>query len=160
MDGDDAVRFCDKCRKNVYNVAALAPEEAVALVERAEGRVCLQLTRRTDGTIVTGDCWTQLRRARKRGLLALAAAAPMILAAQFWSQGFGLRAFYGIFHRPPGPTVTRGELAPLVVPAPTRNGAQSSKPSAPTRHKERPATHHVSMGAIGSVRPGTMDDLF
>ena len=38
MKGDDAVRFCDKCRKNVYNVAALSRAEAVAIIERAEGR--------------------------------------------------------------------------------------------------------------------------
>jgi hypothetical protein len=100
MEGDDAVRFCGQCRKNVYNVAQLSRAEAIALIERAEGRVCVQLTRRSDGTIATGDCWTQLRRARKRGLLALAAAAPAILAAQLWSEGFGLRALAGLFHRP------------------------------------------------------------
>ncbi len=32
MAGDERIRFCDRCRKNVYNVAALSPAEALALV--------------------------------------------------------------------------------------------------------------------------------
>src|SRR5262245_38832274 len=32
MNGDDAVRFCDRCRKNVYNVAAMTPDEAVDII--------------------------------------------------------------------------------------------------------------------------------
>jgi hypothetical protein len=115
MPGDDAVRFCFQCRQNVYNFAGLSPAEALALVDRAEGRVCVRLTRRADGTLVTGDCWALLRRARKRGLLALAVAAPAILAAQLWSQAFGLRALYALVHRPPAPVITAG--APM-LPAP------------------------------------------
>jgi hypothetical protein len=115
MTGDDAVRFCGQCRKNVYNVAALSRAEAVALIEQAEGRVCMQLTRRADGTIATGDCWAQLRRARSRGLVAFAVALPVILAAQLWSQAFGLRTLFAIFHRPPPCAVmsrTLGEPEP------------------------------------------------
>jgi hypothetical protein len=67
MEGDDQVRFCGRCRKNVYNVAAMSRGEALAVVERSEGRVCMVLTRRQDGTLVTGDCWAALRRARRRG---------------------------------------------------------------------------------------------
>jgi hypothetical protein len=122
MEGDDAVRFCGKCRKNVYNVAQLSRAEAIALIQRAEGRVCVQLTRRADGTIATGDCWAQLRRARKRGLFALAAAAPAILIAQLWSQAFGLRALGALFHRPhPAlsvPATTLGEPPIPDRPAP------------------------------------------
>jgi hypothetical protein len=56
MTGDDAVRFCDKCRKNVYDVAQLSRAEAVSAIERAEGRACVRLSRRADGTIATGCC--------------------------------------------------------------------------------------------------------
>jgi hypothetical protein len=98
MRGDDAVRFCGKCGKNVYDVRSLTRQEALDLVEKAEGRVCMQLSWRRDGTLATGDCWARLRRARRRGLLALLAALPVILLAQLWSQAFGLRALYGMFH--------------------------------------------------------------
>jgi len=101
MMGDDQVRFCDRCRKNVYNVAEMTRAEAVALIDRAEGRVCMQIARRPDGTIVTGDCWARLRRARRRGILAFAAALPVVLVAQLWSQAFGLRALSGFFQRGP-----------------------------------------------------------
>ena len=32
MTGDDRVRFCDRCRKNVYNLSSLTREQAEALV--------------------------------------------------------------------------------------------------------------------------------
>jgi hypothetical protein len=113
MRGDDFVRFCDRCRKNVYNVAALGPDETISLLERKEGPACLLLTRRADGTVVTGDCWSQLRRARKRGLTALALAAPVILATQLWSQAFGLRALLSFFRGDPPPAVAAGAPQPL-----------------------------------------------
>jgi len=112
MAGDDTKRFCARCKKNVYNVSQLSRAEALAFVERGEGRVCMQLSWRADGTLATGDCWTLLRRARKRGLLAFAAAAPLIIAAELWSGAFGLRALGEIFNGaleqrvPSAPTIT------------------------------------------------------
>jgi hypothetical protein len=117
MRGDDAVRFCARCHKNVYNVAALSEAEAVALVERAEGRVCLRLTRRPDGTVVTGDCWAALRRARQRGLLALAVAAPAIIAVTLWTQALGLRALLRFLRPSPAPVVATSP-APSQAPPP------------------------------------------
>jgi hypothetical protein len=159
MEGDEAVRFCGKCRKNVYNVAQLPRAEAVALIERAEGRVCMQLTRRADGTIVTGDCWAQLRRARKRGLLALAVAAPAIFAATLWSQAFGLRALFG---RSEHRAVERGEPVGLiagqtrVVPPPPPEPLVTLGAPAPSFPKKplRRAPHNTIRGRIAAV-----DDL-
>ena len=127
MKGDDAVRFCDRCQKNVYNVAALGPAEALELVQRAEGRVCMILTRRPDGTVVTGDCWAQLRRARKRGLLALATAAPVIIATYIWSQAFGLRALARFFQD--SPSLVRGGVKMVDVP-PAPGGIGFAPPDA------------------------------
>jgi hypothetical protein len=114
MKGDDAVRYCGKCSKNVYNVAALTRAEAIELVERAEGRICMQLSWRRDGTVATGDCWARLRRARRRGLLALLVALPVIFLAQLWSQAFGLRFLTGLFDG--GPAIRRTMGAPLPPP--------------------------------------------
>src|SRR5260370_42051728 len=108
MAGDERIRFGDRCRKNVYNVGALSPAEGLALVDRAEGGVCLRLTRRTDGTLVTGDCRARLRDARRRGRLAFAAALVVVFAVQVWTQAFGLRALFGLVR--PKPFVTMGAM--------------------------------------------------
>jgi hypothetical protein len=70
MKGSRSVRHCPACELNVYNISEMSREQARALIERVEGRVCLRLRRRRDGTLVTGDCWARIRAARRRGLLA------------------------------------------------------------------------------------------
>jgi hypothetical protein len=137
MTGDEQVRFCGKCRQNVYNVAALTRAEALALIERAEGGVCVRLTRRPDGTIATGDCWAALRRARRRGLLALAVALPAIVLAQLWSHAFGLRALYGMFHRPPAPVATEFQAIPE-LPAVEAQTSSAPPPAKPETKRHRP----------------------
>jgi hypothetical protein len=151
MTGDDAVRFCGPCRKNVYNVAALSRAEAVALIERAEGRVCMQLTRRADGTIATGDCWAQLRRARKRGLVAFAVALPVILAAQLWSQAFGLRTLFAIFHRPPPCAVTGRTLG---EPASPTAGAVLPVQESEEHQLKGKIAMDAELPMLGRVSPG------
>jgi hypothetical protein len=66
MEGDDRSRFCKDCKLNVYNVEAMSKDEAEALIEEREGRVCMRLYRRPDGKILTADCPTGVRRRRKR----------------------------------------------------------------------------------------------
>jgi hypothetical protein len=142
MEGTDQVRFCGQCRKNVYNVAALSRAEAVALIERAEGGVCVRLTRRPDGTIATGDCWAALRRARRRGLVAFAVAVPAILLAQLWSQAFGLRALYGVFHRPPPPVPIEFQPIPELPAVTELPAAEPPRASPPASSPRRPERHH------------------
>jgi hypothetical protein len=71
MQGDDRVRFCQHCRLNVYNLSAVTRREAEALVKEKEGRLCVRLYRRRDGTALTADCPVGLR-ALRRALLARA----------------------------------------------------------------------------------------
>ena len=66
MSGDERVRFCGKCEKNVYNLSAMSREEGEALVREKEGRLCVRLYQRTDGTVITNDCPVGVRRARLR----------------------------------------------------------------------------------------------
>lgn len=56
MQGDDRVRFCGQCRKSVYNVSAMSRDEAEKFLTKTNGTECIQLWKRTDGTIVTSDC--------------------------------------------------------------------------------------------------------
>jgi hypothetical protein len=61
MEGDDRVRHCGLCDRKVFNLSALSAEDAVALVRREEGRLCVRLYERSDGTVLTADCPRGLR---------------------------------------------------------------------------------------------------
>ncbi len=56
MAGDERVRFCGLCRKNVYNLSAMSREAAERLIEERQGQMCALLYRRADGTVLTSDC--------------------------------------------------------------------------------------------------------
>ncbi len=56
MDGDDRVRFCRECNRNVYNLSAMTETEARRIVEEREGRPCVRFFQRRDGTVLTSDC--------------------------------------------------------------------------------------------------------
>jgi hypothetical protein len=79
MAGDERVRFCRGCQKNVYNLSALSEEEAEALVYEQEGNLCARFYRRKDGTILTSDCQVGVKRRRRRrfafAAIGLAASA-------------------------------------------------------------------------------------
>lgn len=76
MTGDSRVRFCSACRLNVYNVSKMTRQEAVDLIGAAEGRLCLRLYRRRDGTVMTSDC-----PRRKSWAAILGRAAALLLTA-------------------------------------------------------------------------------
>jgi hypothetical protein len=56
MDGDDRVRFCRECNRNVYNLTAMTSHEARRIVAEREGRLCVRFYQRADGTVLTSDC--------------------------------------------------------------------------------------------------------
>lgn len=64
MKGDDRVRFCSQCSLNVYNIMEMTQEEAVNLISETEGRLCIRLWRRRDGTIITKDCPMSFKKLR------------------------------------------------------------------------------------------------
>jgi hypothetical protein len=86
MVGDEHVRFCGQCEKNVYNLSSLPREEAEALLAAKEGNMCVRLYRRADGTVLTSDCPVGVKKRRRRraalavvggGLMAAVAAIGM-----------------------------------------------------------------------------------
>lgn len=84
MTGDARVRFCGKCEKNVYNLSAMTREEGEALVRQKEGRLCVRLYQRKDGTVITSDCPVGVRRQRLRArvwasISGAAASAALLL---------------------------------------------------------------------------------
>jgi len=51
MAGDDRVRFCGDCQKNVYNLSAMTREEGEALLEQTNAGVCVRFYQRADGKV-------------------------------------------------------------------------------------------------------------
>jgi hypothetical protein len=88
MAGDDRVRFCGKCEKNVYNLSAMTREAGEALVREKEGRMCVRMYQRADGTVLTADCPVGVRRERLRARIwarvsGMAASAALVVG--LWS---------------------------------------------------------------------------
>jgi hypothetical protein len=85
--GDDRVRHCGLCDKNVYNLAGMSRGEATNLVADREGSVCIRMFRRNDGTVLTADCPVGVRAAlaaaarRARREVVFAAAASLAAVA-------------------------------------------------------------------------------
>jgi hypothetical protein len=70
LTNDDAVRFCGQCHKNVYDFSLLSSSQASLLLQQAscqEQSLCVQLYRRADGRVITGDCPAALKKIRAFG---------------------------------------------------------------------------------------------
>jgi hypothetical protein len=87
MGGDDRIRFCDHCKKNVYNLSAMTTAEARVLLADGRERLCARVFQRLDGTILTEDCpvgaarqWRRVKSLVIGGLATLALAFVHVLA--------------------------------------------------------------------------------
>ena len=79
MTGDDRVRHCQSCQLNIYNTADMTAQEVQHLIENREGRLCIRMYRRADGTVLTKDCPVGLRAVRKRISLVATTALSAVL---------------------------------------------------------------------------------
>src|SRR5262245_26476173 len=86
MIGDDRVRHCAAFKLHVYNLSDMTADEAAALVQGTEGRLCVRFFRRADGTMITRDCPVGLRAVRAK----LARAVGRIAAAFAFLIGGGV----------------------------------------------------------------------
>ncbi|HEY4181652.1 MAG TPA: hypothetical protein VGM90_32635 [Kofleriaceae bacterium] len=73
MTGDERVRACDACDKNVFNISGLTREEAEALIREKNGDLCVRYYQRNDGTILLQDCSVGVSQKRKTRVLAVGA---------------------------------------------------------------------------------------
>ncbi len=83
MAGDDRVRFCPECQRNVYNFSSMTESEVKRLVAQSEGRLCARFYQRLDGTMLAKNCPVGFRgsifratRMATATLAALMSAAP------------------------------------------------------------------------------------
>ena len=56
MTGDDQVRTCAACAKQVFNLSEMTRAEAEATIARRNGDLCARYYQRKDGTIILADC--------------------------------------------------------------------------------------------------------
>jgi hypothetical protein len=128
MQGDDRVRFCALCKLNVFNLSGMSRAEAETLVRGAEGRLCIRMYRRADGTVLTTDCPVGLAaRVKRKARLVVAGLAAMLLGgigATVALKGarntpFGAVArWLGIEPEPEPKNIVVGEWCPPTPPAP------------------------------------------
>ncbi|MDX2107961.1 MAG: SAF domain-containing protein [Candidatus Melainabacteria bacterium] len=88
MKGDDRVRNCAKCSLNVYNISEMTREEAAELIANTEGRLCIRLWRRRDGTVITKDCPMEFRQIRYGIAVCSSIILGVILATMQWTRLF------------------------------------------------------------------------
>jgi hypothetical protein len=132
MTGDQRVRHCARCKLNVYNLFAMSREEATALIrERENGRLCIRLLRRADGTVITRDCVELLRAARQRGLATYACVAAIATITQILAHACGgsLLPTLGAMATPRPQHVMMGDVLPQRPPPPPLMGKVASAPS-------------------------------
>ena len=79
MKGDERVRHCGACQKNVYDFTALGRTEIETLLLKTEGKVCARLYQRPDGTVVPNDCPVGLAKARRKAMAAMMVFAALAL---------------------------------------------------------------------------------
>ena len=115
MQGDERVRFCGLCELNVYNLSALPRDEAEAFVREAEGKVCVRMYKRRDGTLLTQDCPVGLRAKLRRKLSWLAGLAASALAS-VGGVFLGSRSAEPGVHPRPLPVAAQGGAGPVSPP--------------------------------------------
>ncbi|NHZ63382.1 hypothetical protein [Massilia genomosp. 1] len=85
MRGDERVRHCNDCNKNVFNLSAMPEADATRLLaDNHQGDLCVRFYQRQDGTVMTSDCGDSQRatvRQAWRGLPHMAGAAALALSA-------------------------------------------------------------------------------
>lgn len=136
MTGDDRVRACADCNKNVYNISELTRDEAEALIVAKEGRLCVRYYQRKDGTILLKDCVIGIAQSRKRRVIAAGAAA--LLA------GGGFAA-YRLTRQEPAPRMQMGEVsAELTSTIPDR----STQPVNAPPHAQRPHEESLDLSEV------------
>lgn len=142
MQGDERVRHCGDCNKNVFNLSAMPDAAAAALLaDNHSGELCVRFYQRQDGTVMTSDCgdspraavrqaWQRLPHMAGVAVLAFSAAAAVNAAAP--AAGAGQVAAPPappmMMMGAPPPTPERAPEASVPVPAAGKTTRQTTLP--------------------------------
>jgi hypothetical protein len=154
MLGDERVRFCLGCEKNVYNLSSMQKDDAEALLrERLGNELCVRFFQRTDGTILTQDCPVGVKKKRNKKLAlavagagAMAAAAATMFLKSTCVQGEPVAGTMEVQPVPmmgdvAPPSEVKGEVKGEVAPTPSVMGSVAAPPT------------HVTMGVVAPRHP-------
>lgn len=136
MSGDEQVRFCNQCDKNVYDLSALSREEAESLVERTEAKICVTFYKRSDGTVLTDNCPVGLRRIRDRVVrfrsIAAGFIAALFAAMPAFAKDLGNQREMGKIAQPPQQAQQQADSMRMTgapVPQPQRTTGEAVAPN-------------------------------
>lgn len=80
MVGNDRVRFCEHCQLDVTNLSVLTRPEAMRLVERSEGRLCVRFVTRPNGRVLTNQLPRKMHQIARRASRIAAGAFSATLS--------------------------------------------------------------------------------
>jgi hypothetical protein len=141
MAGDERMRHCSDCQLNVYNLSDMTRDEALAFLAQREGRTCVRMFKRPDGTVITRDCPVGLAAVRAKFVrLSLATAGLFLAMFAMATAAFGkvpyLRNFlsHGRFeqiHHQQRMQMVMGDICVPIMPNPTpaQNLPPNSQPT-------------------------------
>ena len=81
MRGDDRVRFCGQCERQVFDLGNLSSSEVMELLGGTEEVPCVRFYRRPDGRVMTADCPLSIRERTWKWLHRRAAWAASLFAS-------------------------------------------------------------------------------
>jgi hypothetical protein len=141
MLGDDRTRFCDQCDKHVFNLAGMSRQEAEQVIFRSEGEVCVRLSRRADGTVITNDCPVGAKRVRRRRRIAATVGGGMLAAGSMlaWQEAHMTGAVSSArSERDPGEIVEQRMEQVLVTTGVVRRDEPDESPPPEPEHTSAP----------------------
>jgi hypothetical protein len=132
MSGDDRVRYCQGCRKHVYNLSAMTRSDAERLVCESAGSLCVRFARSETGLVQTLEYRAPAgnRRGWRFWTIVSTCAASLVGGVNGYLLARGRPA-------PAVPAVLMGDIAPrpavlLGKPAPVVMGGVSARRLPPT----------------------------
>lgn len=86
MQGNEKVRFCSHCALSVNNISAMSQKEAIRLVRKSDGRICIRYIKhpKTKAPVFTDKLYQISRRA---GLAAGVLGASLAVSSVAYAQG-------------------------------------------------------------------------
>lgn len=145
MTGDDKQRFCGDCKLNVLNAEAMTDDEVLQALLKAQNgeRVCMQIYKRADGTILTQNCPKGIKLIRERARQAaawLAGALSMMLSTVVSAApGTGTKSDTTDKSKPTWHATVKGDCPEAVSTTAQAGGATSP---------DVKVNHHVRRGKI------------
>jgi hypothetical protein len=144
MAGDETVRFCKECNKNVCNISTLTRDDAEKLINENEGRLCVRYYLRKDGTIVTRDCMPIVTR-----LARFLPLAPAVLAALCFMTFAATPAEHPCLMGVPFPV----EVPPTTLPTTVPKTATATAPATTTAHGNKDADDEQELNVLMGELP-------